>query len=242
MSNSMFRFREFVVHQDSCVMKVSTDACLLGAFSAFYLRNQGTGDCQHILDIGTGTGLLALMLAQKCDACIDGVELDEGAWKQAGQNFRDSPWKDCLHALHGDIRTMTFLKKYDVIITNPPFYEFGLKSRDSRVNMAKHSGGLDLQSLIASISRNLSNAGICIILLPPVSFQRFVRMAEGEGFYLTHKMEIYPSQDKPVNRCIGIFSRISGKMIQEELQILQKGGGYSTSFIALLKDYYLDND
>src|SRR4026209_1473778 len=122
MPNNFFRFKQFTVHQEQCTMKVCTDSCITGAWVADYiLRNQL--QVLNCLDIGTGTGLLALMLAQKTGMLIDGVEIDNDAFVQATENFADSPWEKRLHSFHADITTFPTSKEYDLIISNPPFFE-----------------------------------------------------------------------------------------------------------------------
>lgn len=237
MPNPFFRFKQFTVYQDQCAMKVCTDACILGAYTADQLSTQTNS---HILDIGTGTGLLPLMLAQKNPSRIDGVEMDKDAWVQAGQNFRQSPWGDRLIALHGDIREMEFLKKYDFIISNPPFYQQALKSKDHRDNQARHATELNLESLADTISRNLGPEGGFSILLPPVPFDHFIRLAGKEGWHPSNILSIRPSAKKSIFRDIGIFTKQRAKCMEEELIIQGPNESYTEGFRSLLKEYYLE--
>jgi tRNA1Val (adenine37-N6)-methyltransferase len=121
MSNSYFQFKQFIIHQDRCAMKVTTDGCLFGSLSPTLIKEERV---INVLDIGTGTGLLSLMLAQaKHNAYIDAIEIDKDAFEQACQNVEVSPWGGRIKVFHADARDNEFPHKYDLIISNPPFYE-----------------------------------------------------------------------------------------------------------------------
>ena len=129
MSNSYFQFKQFIIHQDRCAMKVTTDACLFGAWVAEEDKSEKI-ITKNVLDIGTGTGLLSLMYAQKNSlANIDAIEIDEDAYIQAKENVAASPFAERINIIHDDIKRFTFSKKYDCIISNPPFYEKEIRSR-----------------------------------------------------------------------------------------------------------------
>src|SRR5262245_3491214 len=130
MANNYFQFKQFTIHQDRCAMKVTTDSCLFGAWVASResAARSSPGTRRRILDIGGGTGLLALMLAQRTNAFIDSIEIDKDAFQQAEENVKASPWSDRISLYHGDAREFSFQHKYQTIICNPPFYEKELKS------------------------------------------------------------------------------------------------------------------
>ena len=161
MPNAYFRFKQFTIHQDGSVMKVCTDSCVLGAWSAMH-----AGECQRILDIGTGTALLSLMLAQKSSAPIDAIEWDPEACAQARENIRDSPWPTQIQIIQADARTYRSPLSYDFIISNPPFFESDLWSPDDKKNLAKHGASLTLEALLGVIKTNLRPKGVFTILLP----------------------------------------------------------------------------
>src|SRR5688572_28253839 len=158
MPNSYFKFKQFTVNRDRAAMKVTTDACLFGAWAARSARQSAVGQSgspgiHHVLDIGTGTGLLSLMMAQQINAEIDAIELDEDAFEQAQQNMASSPWHDNLFVIQGDAKDMAYVlgKEYDIIVSNPPFYENELESPDLKKNRAHHSAGLSLDELLSII-------------------------------------------------------------------------------------------
>ena len=143
MRYSYFRFKQFVIHQERSSMKVCTDSCILGAWTAVQLKNVKT-----ILDIGTGTGLLPLMLAQKSESIIDAIESDRESAGQARENVQLTPWSDRIHIIEGDVREFIGEDRYDWIITNPPFFESDLRSPERKKNEAKHDESLTLGQLI----------------------------------------------------------------------------------------------
>src|SRR3982750_4258430 len=165
MSNTYFQFKEFRIDQERTAMKVTTDGCLLGAWASQLI----SGDSLHqgqVLDIGTGTGLLSLMIAQVTNHRIDSVEMEDQAAIQALENIAHSKWKDRIQLIHADIREYTTECRYDYIVSNPPFYENELKSGRQEKDMAHHDAGLSLTELFASIDRLLSPDGKFYLLLP----------------------------------------------------------------------------
>jgi tRNA1Val (adenine37-N6)-methyltransferase len=160
MSNNYFQFKQFKIEQENCAMKVCTDSCLFGAWL------QPTENVTSILDIGTGTGLLSLMLAQKSTAQIHAIEIDKNAYLQANENFDNSVWKDRLHVHLGDIKSFNFPNTFDFIITNPPFFKNEVESEMHTEKIAKHSLHLNLTELLSAIHRLLSDSGKFAILLP----------------------------------------------------------------------------
>ena len=166
MSNSYFQFKQFIIQQDRSAMKVTTDACLFGAWAAQEVKSKNE-KVKNILDIGAGTGLLSLMFAQKnSSAIIDTIEIDNDAYEQAKENVAASPFSDRINIINGDVKTFSFSKKYDVIISNPPFYENEIKSLNEKKNIAHHHSGLLLEELINIIKLNLAPSGDFYLLLP----------------------------------------------------------------------------
>lgn len=235
MANTYFQFKEFRIDQDRCAMKVCTDACILGAWFAPKL-----GAVKKVLDIGSGTGLQMLMLAQKSNSEIQGVEIEEDAIVQLKENLNSSSWKNRLTALEGDVRTYPFQDKYDFVISNPPFFEGDLNSADATKNNAKHSSSLTLAELLDSIDAVLTPEGSFGILLPWHRNDTLMREAKARGFYLKERLLVKQTPTHDWFRVIAHFSRSgAGKKTEESFSIRDEFNDYSTDFTALLKDYYL---
>ncbi len=235
MPNDYFQFKQFIVHQRACSMKVCTDACILGAW--FALKKPSASS---ILDIGSGTGLLMLMLAQKINTTIHGVEIDLSSFKQLQENTQQSKWSNRLQVFEGDARFFLFTTIYDFIICNPPFFENDLVSLKEEDQVAKHSKQLTLEELIIVIEKNLSENGSFGILLPYHRVTYFNELAASKKFYPTEIVLVKQTPKHNYFRAIITYSRNSSIIIKEtELTIKQEDGIYSNSFIDLLKDYYL---
>jgi tRNA1Val (adenine37-N6)-methyltransferase len=235
MPNSYFQFNQFTIHQDRCAMKVCTDACMLGAWFA-----EKVPPWSFVLDIGSGTGLLMLMLAQKLSGEIIGIELDLGSFTQLRENIAQSPWKDRLKAYPGDIRSFVFPDKFDFIISNPPFFEGDLATASDSKNLARHSKELRLAELIQVIDTNLKHSGSFGILLPFHRMAYFVELAAGHAFHLQEKLLVRQSPQHDYFRAILHFSRSKENFVPfGELSIKNQEGEYSQEFVELMKDYYL---
>lgn len=236
MPNNYFRFKQFTVQQEHCAMKVCTDACLFGAYIADQVKTKASS---NILDIGTGTGLLGLMLAQRVAAQIDAVEIDAIAFQQAKQNFEESLWNERLSIFNTDILQFQNEKKYDCIISNPPFFENDLKSSDSNKNNAKHDTSLTLEQLISVAKNNLTDDGIFAVLLPYRRVEYFIAIATKHGFNLSKKTLVKQTDKHDYFRGILIFGQQPSISSEEIIAIKNADDKYSLRFAELLKDYYL---
>ena len=235
MANNYFQFKEFIVQQEACAMKVTTDACLFGGWTAKILSEQNPAS---VLDIGTGTGLLSLMLAQQSKATIQAVEIDHNAANQAKENFLASPWKDRLKVVYSAIQDFKPTEQLDCIVTNPPFFENDLNSPDSKRNMALHSTKLDLETLVSCINSLLSAEGCFSILLPYHRTESFVLLAQ--EFSLIKKVLVKQTAQHNYFRSMLLFSRKKNeKVITEEIIIKDDNQAYSAAFQQLLSQYYL---
>lgn len=251
MPNNYFQFKQFIIQQEKATLKVSTDSCLFGAWIAdevqskkYDLRNAENPLTTHyspltILDIGAGSGLLMLMLAQKCDALIDGIEIDEPSYQQAKENIEASQWKDRLELFHADVKQFSFTKKYDLIISNPPFYEGDLKSGVVHRNVAMHDEGLKLDELIAVVHANLNEDGKFAVLLPWSRAGYFIEIANKFNFYLEKQAVVSQSENHQHMRAMFIFSRQNWGKVRPLYIPIRNGSEYSDTFVRLLKDYYL---
>jgi tRNA1Val (adenine37-N6)-methyltransferase len=223
-------------------MKVCTDACLFGALTVNHKPAYRTGRLQtsNCLDIGAGTGLLSLIFAQKNPgAIIDAVEIDTAAAQQAGENFSASPWKERLNIINSDILLFKPDKKYNLIISNPPFYEDDLKSPDPNKNNAKHDTSLGLDDLLQVVKNNLSSDGSFAVLLPYHRVNYFIEEGDKEQLYLTQKILVKQTEKHDFFRGILFFSRDKVQPVNSEISIKNNEGNYSPGFVSALKDYYL---
>ena len=238
MSNNYFQFKQFKINQDKSSMKVCTDSCLFGAYVADKIESKHI-QAKRILDIGSGTGLLTLMVAQKSDAIIDTVEIDENSYHQTKVNIVESKWHQRLQAFHTDIKTFTASYKYDLIISNPPFFENDLKSAHKNKNVAKHHDSLTFHELIESIKNNLESNGTFLVLLPFHRTGYFKKFAAENNFYLKEEMLIKQTPKHNYFRAILVFATKPESVISKELTIKDEEGKYTKDFNFLLKDYYL---
>lgn len=234
MPKNSFTFKQFTINQDRCAMKVCTDACILGASTEVVYVNR-------ILDIGAGTGLLSLMLAQRTNAQIDAVEIDEDAYQQALMNVETSKFAEKINVHHQRIQDFISIKGYDLIISNPPFYQQSLKSPDAKANKALHAVELSLDELIDSVLRLLTIEGKFVVLLPPFEIEKLIQIAQKKGLYLSKKMSIRHNESKPIFRVIATFQTSQVSDLAEKTLIIhdEDGKTYSNEFRDLLKDYYL---
>lgn len=242
MANSYFQFKQFTVQQGRSAMKVTTDGCLFGAWVAQRVVSSETG-VGSVLDIGTGTGLLSLMLAQKDPTTqLDAIEIDNEAYEQALQNVKDSPWSSSIRIIQGDAKEFEFTQQYDIIISNPPFYEKELKGNDTRKNIAHHNEGLLLPELFDIIKKILHPSGRFYLLQPYKRKEEIKGMLLKKGMSAQQLVFVRQSVEHDYFRII-----IEGKLTTDEtvetsiteIAIKNKEGQYTEQFVNLLKNYYL---
>lgn len=236
MSNSFFRFKQFTVHQDQCSLKVCTDACLFGAWAAYLLPGEYN---QPILDVGTGTGLLSLMLAQVSASAIDAVEINEDHVRQATANFTGSPWNERLQVHAVDFLKFQSPRSYGFIISNPPFFEGSLKSPDAGKNAAKHDSTLTLGPLIRKAADLLAHRGRLALLLPEHREADAVLESHKNGLNVLHIVRVRPAAGKAFFRIMMLLGKASDSPRTEEISIHNNGREYTQQFRDLLKPYYL---
>ena len=216
-------------------MKVCTDACILGAWFSAKIPQYST-----VLDIGSGTGLLMMMLAQRSQAEIHGIEIDGAAYKQAKENTSQNAWHERMKIFPGDARSFRFPLQYDFIISNPPFFEDDLHSADEREQIAKHSKQLALDELIQVISNNLQPHGSFGILLPYHRWEYFDKLAAHYHFSLTEKLLVKQSPRHNWFRTILHYTRNHDQYAPTfNMTIQREDGAYTPEFVELMKDYYL---
>lgn len=241
MANSYFRFKQFTIQQERCAMKVTTDACLFGAWAAAQIAKHSS-PAHRLLDIGTGTGLLSLMIAQQTNCPIDAIEIDTGAFEQARENSKASPWHARINTIHGDIKSFRSSQDYDHIVSNPPFYENELTSQHHQKNMAHHHAGLLLMELLKVIKSALSPEGRFYLLLPYKRNAVIPGLLKNAGLQAIHIMQVKQSARHDFFRimlCGGHEQAHAIAAHVEEMSIADDAGGYTDEFKYLLKDYYL---
>lgn len=233
MSNPYFTFKQFTIHHDRCAMKVGTDGVLLGAWA-----NVG---CSHrVLDIGTGTGLIALMLAQRCTDCsIMAIDVDAEAVLQAQENIDLSPWKDRVAVLLQDVRTYQPDMLFDTIVSNPPFFIDSLKSSDLQRNTARHSDVLNIDELFSKVASLLTSDGRFSIVFPADKIDYLLHLAEKVGLYPSRCTMVVTSPGLTPKRVLLEFCRAKKMFQTDELIIELERHKYSEKYINLTKDFYL---
>lgn len=234
-----FQFKEFAVRQDKCAMKIGTDAVLLGAWATI------DDYPDSILDIGAGTGVISLMLAQRCDALtIDGVEIDELAHEQCVENFELSDWGDRLFCYHASFDNFVSEmaeeeERYDLIISNPPFYTDAFETKNDSRNKARFTSALSFESLLLGASKLLSDSGLFSVIVPFKEESKFIQIAKEANLYLNRVCRVRGTYDSDVKRSLLEFSFHQKELVIEELVIEIARHNYTEDYINLTKDFYL---
>ena len=228
------------MHQEHTAMKVCTDACLFGGWSAADAQIQAA---KNILDIGSGTGLLSLMLAQQSAAHITAIEIEDGAFEQTKTNFDLSPWKDRLDVVHSSIQDYASMNKanlFDCIITNPPFYEGDLNSPDNAKNLAAHSTALPWDDLARSAASLLQENGAWYVLVPTLRAYTIQKLALKYGLQLSQECLMYnDAKHLPIRAMLKFVKQKEATIQRNKIVIKNADQSYTTEFINYLKDYYL---
>ena len=217
-------------------MKVCTDACVFGAFVAEQLHGDYPAD---MLDVGCGTGLLSLMVAQKTDAAINAIEINEDAANQATANVEASPWKERVKVFKIALQKMSKQRQYDVIISNPPFFEQDLKSSEQQKNDAKHDTSLTLAELVSGIDVHLKPGGSAFVLLPYHRSKFFETIANQRSLFINKKLILRQTPGHQPFRSIVVLSKKEAETTVREMCIHDKDRQYTDAFKILLRDYYL---
>lgn len=236
MSNQAFNFKQFKVEQDKCAMKIGTDAVLLGAWSS--LKNSPFS----ILDIGSGTGVLSLMLAQRsASEIIDALEIDEYAYEQCVENFENSPWSDRLFCYHASLEEFVeeIDDNYDLIISNPPFYSEDYKSKTPQRDLARFEDALPFEHLIESVIKLLAPNGTFNVIIPFNIEQEFINLAEASNLFPNKILRVKGTSITEIKRSLIEFSFIKSELKVENLTIEISRHNYTEEYISLTKDFYL---
>jgi tRNA1Val (adenine37-N6)-methyltransferase len=236
LANGFFRFKQFTVRQEMAAFGVSTDSVLLGAWA----RLESTGT---ILDIGTGTGLLALMAAQKSGARIVAIEPDRNSFIQAGINFAASPWHERMTLIHTSVQDFRPDTKqlFNAIITNPPYFVDSLPNPDEDRARARHAISLSHAGLATSVARLLAPEGSLHLVLPVNEAGKFTEVAAIHGLHCARRLIVRPTPSKPPARVLMTLTRQAVSVCEESELVIEKGGRhiYSDEYVSLTKDFYL---
>ncbi len=230
-----FRFKQFGIYQKKSAMKVGTDSVLLGCFA-------GNGKEDHILDIGTGTGILALMMAQKTNALVDAVEIDEATYKEARENFHNSDWIEQLNSFHSSIQDFECIENdYDLIITNPPYFktENNFAIQNEVRAKARQDEYLSFDVLCEEVKNRLCDEGYFWTILPKNEAAEFIIIAEKYQLFLFKQIQIKPKPSKDYNRLVMCFVKHKCDTQHEVFTIYEDNGNPTEEYYQLTKDFLL---
>jgi tRNA1Val (adenine37-N6)-methyltransferase len=234
MANNYFSFKQFTVFQDKSAFKVGTDGVLLGAYADVSGR-------EKILDIGTGTGLIALMIAQRCEAEIVAIEPDHDSFIQAEENVMKSKWSGRIKVVNCLLQDyMPLHQRFDLIVTNPPFFIDSLKNPDQAKSKARHNDNLTHSDILYGAERLIEPGGLLQVIMPYAEGNIFLAEASEFGFFCNSIIKIRPTSSSEIRRLILGFSRTRKPAIERFLTIEKgKRHEFTEEYINLTKDFYL---
>jgi len=230
-----FKFKYFEVSHHRSTMKVGTDAVVLGS----WLKVEP--HCKRILDIGTGSGIIALMLAQKTNATIDAIDIDEASVNEATKNFDNSPWNERLRAIHCPLEKYfpSLEIKYDLIVSNPPFFQNSLLPKDQRLQLAKHNVALSINDFVADVDRLLHPDGTWAVIMPEETGKQISAIALEKNFALIRRLYILPKPEKPAKRIVYEFSKNRLTSSETASIVLREADGkYTEAYKKLTLEYH----
>lgn len=240
VKRSGFQFKQFFIEHSACAMKVCTDSIMLGSWI------QLSPSRLRMLDIGTGSGLLAIMLAQKANNCsvITGIDIDIEAIKQANTNAKFCPWVAQLKFEHVGLQRFVAGSRFDLIVTNPPYFAVNRIANSYKTNsariQARQTTELSHQDLLQNVGRLLAHEGIFYCVLPYDNINLFIQQAKTYGLFCSQHLQVRPNPEAPVLRSLLAFVKTETITVYSELNIYQEGREYSPEYIQLCKDYYLN--
>jgi tRNA1Val (adenine37-N6)-methyltransferase len=228
-----FHFKHFVIHHDRCAMKVGTDGLLIGAWVSI-------NGYKSIVDIGAGSGLISLMLAQRsANATILGVEIDEPAFRQAAENIANSIFRERIQLVHDSILNVDIAQGSHLIVSNPPFFSTGVKSSNVQRSNARHDDQLSLSNLVQKAANSLNENGMFALIWPYDRSEELFKETEEVGLHLRRQTIVFTARHKHPSRVLVEFCKTAHTPDVDEL-IVQENGEYTDSYRRLLKDFYLD--
>jgi tRNA1Val (adenine37-N6)-methyltransferase len=233
MGNPYFRFKSFLIMQQNCAMKVTTEACIMGALIPLSQHGEG-------LDIGAGTGLLSMMVAQRSLMNVTAIEIHERCANQCVENFEASKWRDRLKVLNTPIQNYESDKVYDLIVSNPPFYTHHMKSNNQTRNLALHNDELPIEALVFSIDKHLKEDGNAFLLYPPDEVKTLKKQLVRQGFRVHYQLNIFNKPGGSIFRNVIGCSRSQKEEEHVNFTIRTNNGEYTEAFKKVLSPFYLD--
>ena len=229
----MFQFKQFTIRQERCAMKVGTDGCLLGSWA-------DVSQCKRILDIGTGSGLVAIMCAQRSNAAIIGVEIDSEAAAQAAENVAHSPWSNRIDIINCDALEYSSAEPFDAIVSNPPFFSSSLKCPDKARTFARHDDSLSCSSLLKKASELLCTGGTLSVVLPHDVLDAWCDEALFKGLSARRITRVRTLPHKAAKRVLIEFVKGAHPLpTVNDFTLEETPGSYSPEACELLRDFYL---
>jgi tRNA1Val (adenine37-N6)-methyltransferase len=236
MSQQTFAFKKFSIHQQKCAHKVGTDAVLIGSWAE-------VSEANSILDIGTGTGIIALMMAQKSNAQIDAIDIEQGSYEQAIENAQNSEWGARMEVYHTSLQAMakTSVKKYDVIITNPPYFVDSSKAPDEERNHARHNDTLPFPELLSGVLSLLKDTGKLYIILPTKEAIDFKMLAEKSNLFLVKLLRVKTKSTNDLEKRHIMLFKFNKDTLSEKILSIENEGrhNYTEEYKQLTGDFYL---
>ncbi|WP_316798333.1 tRNA1(Val) (adenine(37)-N6)-methyltransferase [Pedobacter frigidisoli] len=230
---SSFKFKQFEINQSGCAMKINTDGVLLGAMAAHAMP-------RRILDIGTGTGVIALMLAQRFPgAFVEAVEIDQQASETAAQNFMNSSFAGRLNCNHIAIEAYDDAGEFDLIVSNPPFFVNDMKSEEKRKEIARHTDSLFFAALVYKISNLLADDGLFWLVLPVKQAAEVAAIAIDYDIFLTSRINLRSDETKPAFRQIICFGRKASELVETDFFIYDGPRQHTLAYQEVLRDFFL---
>ena len=227
MANDYFQFKKFTIRQDKCAMKVGTDGVLLGAWA-------NLDHAKRLLDIGTGTGLIAIMAAQRnSELLADAIEIDPTAFGQALENVNNTPWQERIQLFQGQVQTFTPEYQYDVIVCNPPFFINSTKTPERNRTLARHCETLSHADILQVCDHLLDPEGKLCVILPIIEADHFIELALTKKWFINKLTNVCPTPTKPPKRKLIELSKAEDTHIEDSIII------YHDTYIELTKDFYL---
>lgn len=233
MANDYFQFKQFTIRQEKCAMKVGTDGVLLGSWA-------NLTDARRLLDIGTGTGLIAIMAAQRNpELIIDAIEIDPAAFEQARENANSTPWRERIHIFQGKVQEFTPTYKYDIIICNPPFFINSTKNPEFNRTLARHCETLSHEDLLQVSDNLLLPKGKLCVILPVNEAKHFLELTQGKKWFVNKLSTVYPTPDKAPKRQLIELSKVKGCPVEDSVILEIERHTLHENYANLTRDFYL---